>query len=130
MRVTTRHHHIRVDIINNREVRTVDPILVDLFGMKFIVPAHFKTDGASIPRILWWLYQPLNLDSLRGAIAHDYCYRVCKDIPRRWCDMVLFYMMKESGSSLFKCYTFYAMVRLFGWIPRNLMPFLKKLWFY
>jgi hypothetical protein len=116
---TTRHHHIRVEIISNYEAMTIDDIVVDKFGFYLVVPAGFKTDGASVPKWCWSLgFSPFCLDTLRGAIVHDYLYRRRLDIPRYLCDAIFLALMKESGASLCKRLTYFLMVRVFGWIPR------------
>ena len=44
-------------------------------GEYYRIPAKFKTDGASIPRWLWWLCgTPLVMPRLLAAIVHDYLY--------------------------------------------------------
>ena len=128
-RVITRHHKIRVDIINNREVRTVDGIWVDKYGYQFYVSPKFKTDGASVPSIFWWLgFSPFALDTLRAAIAHDYMFRCLKrSIPYFFANLIFLALMKESGASFIKRWLYFIMVSLFGWIPRNFIPFVKRL---
>ena len=44
-------------------------------GECYRIPAGFETDGASIPRPLWWLCgYPLEMPRLLAAIVHDYIY--------------------------------------------------------
>jgi len=43
-------------------------------GLRIIVPRGFITDGASIPRLLWWLISPFG-PLLEGAILHDFGYQ-------------------------------------------------------
>lgn len=42
-------------------------------GRVIEVPAGFVTDGASVPRPLWWLLPTWGRYS-RAAVVHDYCY--------------------------------------------------------
>lgn len=37
-----------------------------------IVPKGYITDGATIPRLLWFIYPPNRPDYLPAAIVHDY----------------------------------------------------------
>jgi len=37
-----------------------------------VVPAGYKTNGANIPRIFWWLIPPFKPKYLPAVIAHDY----------------------------------------------------------
>lgn len=41
--------------------------------MGFYIPEGFVYDGASIPRLLWWLLSPMGL-LLIPALFHDYAY--------------------------------------------------------
>lgn len=45
----------------------------------YVVPAGFRTDGASVPRALWWLYPPFGDDYEPAAILHDYLYQHAED---------------------------------------------------
>ena len=65
----------------------------------FIIPRYFQSDGASVPRFLWWLITPqIHPKTLRGALAHDYIYRTQ---PRGWtkadADKMFYDLMVEDG---------------------------------
>jgi hypothetical protein len=47
---------------------------IELHGLLIVVPQGFLTDGASIPRLLWWLISPFG-PLLEGAILHDFAYQ-------------------------------------------------------
>lgn len=51
-----------------------DWIIIFPDGTKVIVPTGFITDGASIPRWLWWLISPFG-PLLEGALLHDFGYQ-------------------------------------------------------
>lgn len=119
-KVVTKHHHIKVEIIDNYRAKTLDNIFVSVYGYVIRVSEGFITDGASVPMLFWSIgYTPFCLDTLRGAIVHDYIYRERKDITRFWCDMIFLFLMKESGASFIKRWSYFIMVRLFGWISRR-----------
>lgn len=68
-----------------RHWRLLEPLVweVDDLGSGLIVevPAGFVTDGASVPRLLWWLL-PMTGSYMRPAALHDYlCDRVGKGNP-------------------------------------------------
>lgn len=46
-------------------------------GEAFVIPKGFKFDGASIPRIFWFLLNPIGLLLIPGLI-HDYAYKFSK----------------------------------------------------
>jgi hypothetical protein len=41
-------------------------------GRIIVVPKGFTSDGASVPRLLWWFLPPWGDKSTRAAILHDY----------------------------------------------------------
>jgi hypothetical protein len=50
-----------------------EPLRAWVTGRRFIVPAGFQTDGASIPPLCWLLVgHPYSPSSLRAAILHDW----------------------------------------------------------
>ena len=46
----------------------VKPMHIGAFAT---VPAKFETDGASVPRLLWWLFFPTG-NHMPAAVLHDY----------------------------------------------------------
>lgn len=76
----------------------------------------FRTDGASIPRLLWRVFgSPYAPDIFPAAIAHDALYRG-EIVPRCDADAAFFAMMAESGVPKRKRRLVWIGVRLFGWI--------------
>lgn len=53
---------------------TEDWVLQLADGLTIIIPAGFETDGASVPRLLWFLMPPFGV-LLKGAILHDFGYQ-------------------------------------------------------
>lgn len=51
-----------------------DWILIFPGGLRIIVPRGFVTDGASVPRALWWLLSPFGV-LLEGGLVHDFGYQ-------------------------------------------------------
>ena len=80
------------------------------------VKPGFKTDGASIPRILWRVFgSPYDPDIFPSAIAHDGLYRG-EVVPRKDADIAFLRMMEKSGVPEKKRRLVYRGVRWFGWI--------------
>lgn len=50
-------------------------------GAHYVIPRGFETDGASVPRPLWWLYPPFGQDYEPAAILHDYLYAHAEQYP-------------------------------------------------
>ena len=75
----------------------------------------FRTDGASIPRLLWRVFgSPYDPDIIAAAIGHDALYRG-RILPRRDADAAFLRMMEAGGVGKLKRRLVWAGVRLFGW---------------
>ena len=80
------------------------------------VKPGFRTDGASIPRFLWFIFgSPYDPDIFPSAIGHDAMYRG-RIVPRRVADAAFRDMMAENGVPERKRRAILRGVRLFGWI--------------
>ena len=77
----------------------------------------FRTDGASIPRLLWCVFgSPYDPDIIAEAIAHDAMYRG-EIVPRKVADDAFREMMEKRGIiRAWKRRRIWIGVRLFGWI--------------
>ena len=76
----------------------------------------FKTDGASIPRLLWPIFgSPYDPDIIAAAIGHDAMYRG-RIVPRRDADNAFRDMMEANGIPARKRRRIWLGVRLFGWL--------------
>lgn len=87
-------------------------------GWKVVVHVMpgFRTDGASIPRLLWFIFgTPYDPDIMADAIAHDAMYRG-RIVPRKAADDTFRDMMEKSGIKRWKSRRIWLGVRLFGWI--------------
>ena len=64
-----------LDAKNGREWELASPLIYEVgaegSGRRIAVPAGFETDGASIPRVFWWLLPAWGRYS-RPACVHDY----------------------------------------------------------
>ena len=85
-------------------------------GKALVVPAGFKSDGASVPRFFWrCVFPPGDSRALRAAFAHDFIYR---EHPFGWnkedADNLFYHLLREDGMSWFSSQGAYWGVRLFG----------------
>lgn len=90
--------------------------LLESFGR---VPAGFVTDGASVPRFLWWWMSPSDPKLFKAAIKHDYDY--CYGVDRREADKRFLHSLLSDGYVF--AWPAWLAVRLFGWIY---YPSIKK----
>lgn len=89
---------------------------IDIKGWKrFIeIPAWFEFDGASIPRIFWVFWHPMQLDTLIAACVHDYIYSK-KKFDRERCDEIFNDVMELCEVKTGKRIAYYLWVRIW-WI--------------
>ena len=80
------------------------------------VPAHFISDGASIPKALWGIVGSPFDEFLEEAIIHDWLYSPENFLfTRAESDFVLKELMWNTHVSKWKIHAFYAAVRSCGW---------------
>lgn len=61
--------HVRTRVFNKHAELPMNKCIA------FEIPKAFRTDGASIPKILWWWTSPMAWRVLLPAIAHDKLWR-------------------------------------------------------
>jgi len=62
----------------------------------FVIPAGFKSDGATIPRLLWWFIPPFKPKYLPAVIVHDY---LCNLEKYRQADVWFSYLLLQIEDS-------------------------------
>jgi hypothetical protein len=83
-------------------------------GDIYEVPRQFKTDGASIPRLLWTcIGDPFGKHYRRPAALHDYLYSI-PSFNRALADALFYESMRVEGLRIHKAAAMWAAVRLFG----------------
>jgi len=83
------------------------------WGYAIEVPAGYRSDLASIPKIARLFFERFEFDTAAAAVLHDYLYST--HITPRWMADALFYdALKSLGSPLWKRSLMWAAVRLFG----------------
>src|SRR5688500_11341220 len=80
------------------------PLVCDIDGTAYTVPAGFVTDFASVPRILWNILPPYGKHS-RAAVLHDWLY-VTGIVDRATADRIFLLLMEALGV---------------GWVTRRAM---------
>lgn len=83
---------------------------------KIIVPAGFRTDGASTPWIVQWLLPRFGQYS-KAAYLHDACYQLVREnkMPRRLADWVFLESCEVLKVPAWKRYLMFYALRVFGW---------------
>lgn len=79
------------------------------------VPTGFKTDFASVPRLLWCIFPP-DGQYTQSAVLHDFLYSK-RERKRLECDRIFLESMEVLEVSWWRRRTIFRAVRLFGWLP-------------
>lgn len=78
-----------------------------------IVPKHFMTDFASIPRIFRPLFDPVGTPWHTAAVLHDYLYAMT-DVPRKAADLDYYWESRRNGTPEATAAIMYAALRIGG----------------
>lgn len=98
-----------------RQIELLRPLVFrDVNFETVVVPEGFRSDGASIPRALWWLMgHPLGGLYRRAAVIHDYeC--VTKTLPWQYVHNRFYRSMRADGTSHIRAEAMRIAVYRFG----------------
>lgn len=95
----------------NRRCPLVEPFEFSVDSARFVVPAGFWTDFASVPRLLWPIISPYDLGI--GPVPHDFGY-FTGHANRAYWDMVLLACMEKDKIAGWKRSAAYRAVDLFA----------------
>ena len=111
---------LKVAVHNEDEKGNVYTLLEDVTVLwqtnTLVIPAGFKSDGASVPRFFWRsVFPPGDSRALTAAFAHDYVYRTHPaGWTRKMADDMFYDLLREDGVGWFNAQAAYWGVRLFG----------------
>ena len=93
-----------------------EPLTITYKDKSFTVPAGFECDGASVPRLLWFLVTPkIDPRSIEAATGHDYGYRNNLKGWTKWMLDAMFYqMLIKHGLAKWRALLAWLGVFLFG----------------
>lgn len=99
----------------------INPHIGDFSRRKeIIVPKGYTTDGASIPKVFWWLLSPFE-SYFKCCVLHDYLCDLfhLNLLERKTCDLIFLEAMSEIGIKPSTKWTLYFFVRSYGVIRYN-----------
>lgn len=103
--------------------RTVRDLAFDVgflgSGLTITVPAGFRTDLASVPRWLWWLFPRDDPQYAAASVLHDYTYKwrhpaSSDKFDRNTADGIYLDGMLILGVPAWRAWAMYLGVRIFG----------------
>ena len=97
------------------EIELVEPLLIEIDLVKFIVPVGFISDLASVPRVFWGVIPPWG-KYYKAAILHDYLYVQGEGgrKGKRTADDIFNRLLEDAGVGWLKRKLMYRSVRIFG----------------
>ena len=75
-------------ILGTRHWEIAEDFEYELNGTKYVIPAGFKFDGASIPKFLHTFLSPVGV-LLLGGLVHDYAYKYAALKPKKGAVLLL-----------------------------------------
>ena len=75
-------------ILGTRHWEIANDFEYELNGTKYVIPAGFKFDGASIPKFLHTFLSPVGV-LLLGGLVHDYAYKYAALKPKKGAVLLL-----------------------------------------
>lgn len=86
-------------------------------GRQLFVPRGTVSNGASVPRLLWWIYPPYGTYTY-PAVIHDFLYEN-NLYTREFADRQFLIDMGRCNTNKFTKWLFYYIVRIFGSLNWN-----------
>lgn len=98
---------------DGHNVELMVPLLyVTKMGARLTIPAGTKSDGASVPAVLWGAIPPFG-EGWKAYVLHDWLYRDTK-MPKSECDDLLLEALLSLGVDSVLANTIYQGVHLGG----------------
>ena len=95
-------------------IRVSKDIFMKFNGLWYVIPKGFTSDGASIPWLLTFFIERMDVRIILFSILHDYIYRT-QFLTRAMGDLIYKEGLKLTAGTLLSIYAYYPL-RLFGWI--------------
>jgi len=100
----------------DNQFRLCDDMVIKARKKYHAVPMGFKTDLASIPRIMWPIFSPSDYDSIASAVLHDWHYCCVTNVSRKRADVLFYSGLRSHGMHKIKASIYYYGVRAIGWL--------------
>ena len=123
------HEEARRERMGSAAARVINPLRFESNGHRLYVPARFVTDHASVPRLFWNIFPPVDPRWSRAAVVHDYGYRFgaypieggnfLRFGTRAGVDNLFLAAMEADGAGWLARHTLYRAVRMGGWATWN-----------
>lgn len=95
------------------KVLVLENIYFRMFGMDYMIPKWFVSDGNSFPFFMQAFKSSYDIRWLFAWLVHDYIYAT-QFLPRIIADLIYYYILRDTAGK-FEAYKFYKWVRIWGW---------------
>jgi hypothetical protein len=99
----------------DNKFKLCDNMIIRAHDKFHAVPMGFKTDLASIPRIMWPIFSPGEYDSIAPAVLHDWHYCCVASVSRKLADDIFYYGLRVHGMGRVQAFIYWLGVRAIGW---------------
>ena len=105
---------IKIEKVDKNRYKLLDDYSRCVYSRCIIVKRGFVTDGASIPKWLWWLVgSPFTGNYTNAAIIHDALY-ASEAVNKSFADTMFLKIMEMDGVGWFRRNAMYLAVDMFG----------------
>lgn len=107
---------MKVEIIKPKNVlgKAKYRIVTNEYINGYIIPKGFVADGATVPRLFWWLFPPVS-SYFDATVLHDYLLKSNK-VGRYKADLLFLEQMEYDGVSAPVRYTMFSVVLTYGFV--------------
>lgn len=91
-------------------------LIIKVYNQYHAIPRGFKTDLASIPRLMRPIYSPAEYDSIAPSVVHDWHYCCVKEVSRANADGIFYQGLRLQGMGMYKAFAYWVGVRSMGWL--------------
>ena len=107
---------LQVEKIGENKWKLLSPLVYE-GRLRYIVPAGFETDFASVPRFFWGICPPVAGNHAEPAVLHDYLCEIYPD--QRTTDRIFLEAMESNDVGWLKRTLMFQAVRLYQIIKGN-----------
>ena len=108
---------------------TIEPLHFYTYVMwskqDILVPQWFEFDGASVPRLLWSLFPPIEPRTINAACVHDYLYTT-KQYTLWQTDLIFLEALEALEMKFWRRWLMFIWLKLWSWFTWYVKPYIKK----
>jgi hypothetical protein len=104
----------RTERLGNRLWVLTHPFAFTVNGKLYIIPKGTVTDGASCPRLFWFICSPIAGPFGQPSIIHDWLYNEGPDLTQKTADRIFYLLSRKKGAGFFRAQLVKIALKSFG----------------